>query len=448
MLAGEKREEDEQVAMNGSARYWLLRRALLAWLAASRRSVRVLGVGRAPKSAAALYICHRFRFLDALIVASVCDQALAIIASREPRGPLQRLLASGLNIIRCRPEPEAWHSALRACTEVLLSGGIVVVLETPESIGPSGDPNHTALALACEAWSGAFPGQSPAVLPIHRFDPGRRENEILIHIGGRVHLDGWSDVQNDVSSSPTSQQVCGKNVFALEDSLLEELFGDLHDALQDRLRERWKVRPTWNQNVDRFRLSSCATECLSRINQHEPETLVALRQGCEMNRETRRQSSLADLRADVGRKQLPIPKQLLRWTEGILGLPVACWGLLNHLIPALLLYVLGLAKRGQRVELETWLARALVVLGGYGGQIALVDGVFGRAAAGYYALTLPMSGAYLFRYWWLLQQSASVSLCGVKALPLRAGKSSGKRLLEKLDQILATAVTVPPLGSP
>jgi hypothetical protein len=381
-------------------------------------------------------------------MASVCDQPLAIVASREPRGPLQRLLAWGLNITRCRREPEVWHSALRACTEVLFSGGMVVVLETPESIGPSGDRNHTALALACEAWSGAFPGQPPAVLPIHRFDPGRRENEILIHIGGRVHLDGWSNVQNDVSSSPTFQQVCGKNVFALEDSLLEELFGDLHDALQGRLQERWKARPAWNQNVDRFRLSSCATECLRRINQHEPENLVALRKMCEMNRETRRQLSLANLRADVGRKQLPILKRLLRWTEGILGLPVACWGLLNHLIPALLLYVWGLAKRGQHVEPETWLARALVVLGCYGGQIALVDGVFGRAAAGYYALTLPMSGAYLFRYWWLLQQSASVSLHGVKAFPLRVGQSSGKSMLDKLDAILATAVTIPPLESP
>jgi hypothetical protein len=316
--------------MNGSARYWLLRRVLQAWLAASGRSVRVLGFGRLPKSAAVLHICNPRRLLDALIVASVCHRPLAVLANHEPRGVLRQLAKSGFNLVVCGPGPQARHSALRACTEVLLSRGIVIVLETPEPSAGSGDRPNAALVLAYDAWSGAFPNQSPVILPIHRFDPDTRDEEILIHIGSRVRLDSSSAVQQDASSSPAVQQVWGRNVFALEDRLLEELFDDLHYALRDRLRERWKVRPAWNQNVDGFRLSSSAGELLRRINQDEPEALVALRQMSETNCEARRQSSLTGLRAEVGRKQLPAFKRLLGWTEGVLGLPVACWGFVNE----------------------------------------------------------------------------------------------------------------------
>jgi hypothetical protein len=120
---------------------------------------------------------------------------------------------------------------------------------------------------------------------------------------------------------------------------------------------------------------------------------------------------------------------------------------MNHLIPVALLYFCGLAQRDLRVRTEIWLARAFVVIVCYAAQIALVNSAFGRAAAGYYALTLPMSGAYLFRYGWLLKQRAAISLLGVDALPLRAGTLSGTKLFDKLDQILATRVTIPPLGS-
>jgi len=105
-----------------------------------------------------------------------------------------------------------------------------------------------------------------------------------------------------------------------------------------------------------------------------------------------------------------------------------------------MLFVFRLAKRDQSAKPETWLGRAAVVLGCYAGQIALVNSVFGRAGAGYYALTLPVSGAYLFRYRWLLQQRASVSFLGLKAFPPRRRETAmGRRLFERLDQILALA---------
>jgi len=380
---------------------------------------------------------------------AACERPVAVVTERKLSRGSQLLLASGLNIISCRPEPQPWHSALRACTEALLSGRLVLVFGRPQDDGPSRLAANSALALAREAWSSAFPGQSLYALPVHRFYPSARDQDILIHIGDRVALEDPTEAQPiGPGSRPTLEAVCGTSVFALKDSLLAELFGDLQHVLQNRLREWWQARPGWSQNVDGFRLSSYALEFLRRLNQCEPETLVTLRQLCETHSETRRQRLLAGLRGELESKQAPILKRLLRWTESVLGMPLACYGLVNHLVPALVLYVCGLVKRGLDVNAETWLARALVILGCYVGQIALVDSVAGRAAAGYYALTLPVSGAYLFRCRWLLQQRAPGSLLGLRAVPpRRGGRVSGKKLFERLDQILAKAAAMPPAGS-
>ena len=338
-------------------------------------------LGACLNPATVLYLCRPGRFLDALVMVAAWDRPLAVVTDRDPRRRWQLLLASALNMIPCGPEPQAWHSALRACTEVLISGGAVLVLEAPQPGEPSGD-RTTALALACEAWASAFPEQPPVVLPIQRFYPFKRGQDILIHIGGRLTRDDQVGARlGDAGSHghPSLHEARGKSVFALDDSILEELLGDVKHALRDRLREEWKARPAWNQNVDGFRLSSRAAECLLTINQDEPSSLVALRRLCEANRETRRQWSLARLRAELGLKQLSLLRRYLGWAESVFGLPVACYGLLNHFIPALLLYTCGLAKRHQPAKPEPWLARTLVVIGCYGGQIALVNSVGGTA---------------------------------------------------------------------
>jgi hypothetical protein len=216
------------------------------------------------------------------------------------------------------------------------------------------------------------------------------------------------------------------------------LLADLEQTLKERLREQWLGRPAWNQKVDGFRLSSCAAESLRKLNRDDPGSLVALRQLSEAQRETRRQRSLADLRAELGRKRLSLSERFLGWTETVIGLPLACYGLLNHLTAALLLYITGLLKPGTEAGTETWVARGLLVLGCYAGQIALVGHILGRAAAGYYALTLPVSGAYLFRYGWLLRRRASTSVPGLWPASFRSPwEASRKRLFETLDQILS-----------
>jgi hypothetical protein len=426
--------------MKGSTRYRLLREVLKVWLSVSGRSLRLLGIGRLPQSAAVFHLCAPSSFLDVLIMQAACNRPLVVVTDREPQSRSQLLLAAVLNVISCGPETRAWHSALRTCTEMLVAGGIVLVLETQVAGELPGGRADSAFALACEAWANAFPGHTPVILPVHRYYPRGRGQEVFVHIRRALPLDEQADgLVDDVRPyvNATLREACGKAVFALENGAFAELLAVLEHALRDRLQEQWQGRPAWNQTVDGFRLSSCAAESLRKLNRDDPGNLVALRQLCETQYETRRQRSLADLRAELGRKRLSLSERFLGWTESIIGLPLALYGLLNHLAAAFFLYVTGLVKRGWETKPETWVARGVLLLGCYGGQIALVERLLGRAAAGYYALTLPVSGAYLFRYGWLLRRRADASVLGVWAASLRSPwEASRKKLFERLDQIL------------
>jgi len=70
-------------------------------------------------------------------------------------------------------------------------------------------------------------------------------------------------------------------------------------------------------------------------------------------------------------------------------------------------------------------------------QIFLVAHWRGRAAAGYYAPTLPVSGLYLWRYVGLLRPQARLMFIALTIPPLkRKIKRLRRELLEELDRTL------------
>lgn len=81
--------------------------------------------------------------------------------------------------------------------------------------------------------------------------------------------------------------------------------------------------------------------------------------------------------------------------------------------------------------MDQWFLRGLVVVGCYAAQIAICAFVFGRATAGYYALTLPLVGGYLWRYRWLVRARTRLLLLRAR-LPRRA-----EQLRELRKQLVA-----------
>jgi hypothetical protein len=94
-------------------------------------------------------------------------------------------------------------------------------------------------------------------------------------------------------------------------------------------------------------------------------------------------------------------------------------------------------KENPRTPALEWIIRGVIVLGCYATQIYVVAHGWGRAAAGYYAPTLPAAGAYLWRYLWLVRHRTRLVYL---AITLSALTSKANRLrqkfLEKLDETL------------
>jgi hypothetical protein len=154
-------------------------------------------------------------------------------------------------------------------------------------------------------------------------------------------------------------------------------------------------------------------------------------------RENQRRWSLAQFEVEAARPWLDSSGlRTWYWIESALGLPVAAYGLLNHLLAYGVLRVAGLLKKkSARDQATEWALRAGGVLACYAAQVLLCDFLWGRAAAGYYALTLPVSGAYLGRYPSLVRKRTRL-LIAARRLARQADQLRRERraLLAKLNE--------------
>ena len=424
-------------------RYQLSRGAMRAGIELFGRPVRLLGSERVPEAAAILVVCRAPRLLEALTLLAAFERPVHWVVPDDILRGVSRTLAWGTGILSYQSEGAGWHAALRACSEVLGNRGILAVFEHPAPANVQQQDSGKALSIAREAWGSVFPEQPPLVLPVHGFWPEERGAERLFHIGDPLDLDYDSQEAPREGADAAPVAACPDNFFALDPDAFERLLREVESELQDRLREEWEGRPGWKQKADGFRLSAIAAEQLRRINQGRPEDLAALKRHFDSFRELSRQWSLAGLRADVGRKQLSRLQRVLAWAETVIGLPIALWGVANHAAAGFLLYMFGLTKDVRQLRPGLWAVRALVVLGCYAGQVALVNHAMGRAAAGYYAVTLPISGIYLWRYTWLLRRRTRILLLGARARTFRRLAESRRRLvLARLEAVLAPSAKI------
>jgi hypothetical protein len=423
--------------------YRLSRGGLRAGIELWDRPVRLLGADRLPESAAILVVCRPPRLRDALILVIACERPIHCVVPHDLlRGP-SRILSRAVGMVSYRQEAASRHSALRACSEALGAGEILAVFEEAGAAELQESDAGSALSIAREAWASAFPEQDPLTLPVHIFWPAGRGNEILVHLGDPLNPDDDGGPAPRENEEIALTAGCPENVFALDQDAFEQLLKDVEEALLDRLEKEWHAREGWKQKTEDFRLSALAAEQLRRLNQTRPEDLVALKAQFDTCRELRRRWSLTSMRADIGRRQFSSGQRLAVSIETVAGLPFALWGIVNHAAIALLLYLLGLTSGLRQLQAGRWTARALVILGCYAAQIALVSHWMGRAAAGYYAVTLPVSGAYLWRYAWLLRRRAWLLMLGARARALhRLAEGRWRLLLARLDDALTVPVKI------
>jgi hypothetical protein len=303
----------------------------------------------------------------------------------------------------------------------------------------------TAAALVWRAEAQHL-GRRVAVHPVHLFLPASAgpSREILIYVDAAMDRPPAQSAATAQDADPQAfvaalEARFQENAFQLRPADLEYFLADLEEVLRTGLQEDWASRPEWKQDAEGFVLSRLVTEWVKQTNYLNPGRLVTLRQSLDDYRRLQRKCALRELEVVEADSLLRSGWRRTRvGFEILLGLPIALYGLLNHLLILLVLFLAGSFRRDNpRARTTEWTLRAAVTLALYAIQILLLAHWRGRAVAGYYAPSLPVSGAYLWRYVGLVRPQAHALFISL-TLPGLTKKIQRLRheLLEELDQIL------------
>jgi len=427
--------------------YKILRALVRGWLGIVFSKIRVLRAELLPDSGAAiLVISHPPSFLDALILVAAFRRQIHCLLSRDLlRGFWRGLLAPHLGMIPCDSSGLDRQAALRAAGEALATHRVVVVF-ADQRTGKSGEPLPSAMTAATLALqtvsrhSGTF---VLSVVPVHICLPigPARGGDVVLYVDAPVPLGERVVPGEGVPAAKVSnlaeiiEQSFQANAFRLHDGDIKNLLVDLEEILRTDLAEDWAERPNWKQNTDGFNLSEFVADWVGQLNSLNPGRLAALRHDLTSYREERRRWSQRRFELEGAAWLDSLPRRLWLWLESVAGFPVALYGLLNHVATGAALFWSGLLKEDSgRDSRTTWGWRTGVVLGFYAAQVLLCAHLLGRAAAGYYALTLPTTGAYLWRYRWLVRNRTRLLFLSVR-LGRRSDKltRARKRFIEDLN---------------
>ncbi len=413
-----------------------LSRLVRAWFALTRRKIRVLRAGEIAVDGPAVFaVSHPAGFIHALVLSLAFERPVhCLLPKNLARGPLARFLARHMGMVLYDEESPASDEKWQEVYDVLASGEALVVFADQNAVGQIA-PASAAASLLGRA-EAQLPDSSIAVYPVHLFlpDSTSQSREILIYID--------SAVSRPAGHAPSERgEMTGweralearfqENAFQLRPSDLEYFLSDLEEVLRTSLQEEWASRADWKQDTDGFVLSRLAAEWVKQMNYLHPSRLVGLRKSLDDYRALQKQCALRELEVEGGDSPLGTGGwRVLLWFETILGFPIALYGLVNHCVILLVLFLAGTFKRNSSRPASTnWIIRGVVTLVFYILQTFLVAHKWGRAAAGYYAPSLPISGGYLWRYAGLVRPQARLLLISLTIPAL-------KRKIQRLRQAL------------
>ncbi len=446
--------------------YRMARGLLRLWFALFFGKVRVLGAERMPATGPALLaVSHPPSFLDALILVAAVERYLVCLVPQHLlRKSRWRLIAGGLRMVPYEPEGVAWVET--ACARLAQGESVVLFAEPARDLpaqaglpeqarrggqagraSPASQPAQACATLALEAEARRKGQPELVILPVHLFLPVSRSlfGELVIHIDRTITTKDYLQSQERARAlADIVEGAWRENAFRLGSAELDVFLCDLERLLQADLQDDWASRPDWGQKVEGFRLSGLVRDWSQETNYLNPGRLVVLREALEDCRERARRWSLGKFKTELAEWMGSGMRRGWVWVESALGWPIALYGLINHLLAWCVLSWSGLVKRedGRDPRLG-WALRLSVLLGCYALQVLACAYFLGRPAAGYYAPTLPLTGAYAWRYGWLLRHRTYPAIVSL-LLPRRLERLRQRRkeFIEQLNLALSAYAEV------
>jgi 1-acyl-sn-glycerol-3-phosphate acyltransferase len=353
--------------------YRFFRGLMRLWFGFFFRKIRLLRGEAVPASGAVMLVVnHPASFLDALILVAALERQVRCLLNKSLlRGYLRTRLARWLGMIPYEPEGTARAVALRGAREALGRREAVVVFaehqaaKSRESL-PVG---QAAATLAVEAESQHAGQLHLSVFPVHMYLPvGRSQSsELLIYVNSplfpKEFLSAGAGGLPARRFAAALEEALEQNAFRFQPGDLRQFLADLEEVLRADLEEEWAAQPHSKQKAEGFTLSEFIVGWMQQLNSLNPGRLVALRNDLDAYREERRRWALRQAEVESGGAWLESPVLCAwYWLESLVGLPIAVYGLANHLLVWVLLFWGGLLRResGRDRTLE-WLLRAGVV---------------------------------------------------------------------------------------
>ncbi len=401
-----------------SSGYRFFRALVRYWIAVAFGKPRVLVADELPPSGPAVYVVSPpGGFLEALFLIATIDRQIGcLVEFGQLRGAWRRFLARRLGMIPYSGEGEGWRAAVEPACNVLGNLGAIAVFaefQAPAQPKPARFESKAA-SLVLEAEARNANQLDVMVVPVHLTLSRMRSRagELLAHFDRRIKpqvymLPGKSIEERRPVLSAALDEACRNNVFRFQEEDIRRFLKDLEEVLLADLREDFASRPSWKQRVEDFRLSGFVAEWVNQLNWIDPGQLVSLRQSLRAFREAERLASMQALEVEgAGEWIQSAMRRTLGWMETIAGFPIALYGVLNHLLIGIVLHLAGLLRRqGGASRMAVWISRGAVLLIFYIAQILVCDYFLSRAAAGYYALSLPVTALYVWRYVLLIRRS-------------------------------------------
>jgi 1-acyl-sn-glycerol-3-phosphate acyltransferase len=398
--------------------YRFFRGLVRLWIALAYGRLRMLAAEDLPPSSpVVLVVSHPGGFLESLFLIAATDRQVRCLVDRaQTRGPLRKFLCRRLGMIPFDAGDEGWRRAAETAMNVLGNLGAVALFtefQPADRRQPERFASYAA-GFVLEAESRNANQLDVTVMPVHLVLSRlhSRPGELLAFFDRRIKshvymLPGKSLEERRPALSSALDQACRENVFRLQPQDVQHFLTDVEEVLLTDLREDFAKRRNWKQKVEEFHLSGFVGEWVEQLNRLDPGRLAGLRESLNAFREAQRRASLEKLEVEGAGPWLDSPwRRALGWLETTAGFPVALYGFLNHLPAIAILKVAGLMKKQAGTNRTAlWISRAVIVLGFYALQIIFCDRFLGRVAAGYYALSLPISALYFWRYLSLLRRT-------------------------------------------
>jgi hypothetical protein len=434
-----------------SAGYRFIRGLLRIGFSRFSGTIRLLNLEALPSSGATiLVVSYPAGWRDVLMMVAAFPRPLRCLVPEEVLpGWWRRGLARGLGMIGYAAGADTWASVTEACCESLGERELVVVFANAQTAGPDASARAVAgLALEAEARHSGRLGLS--LFPIHLLAPqaGSQVTETLIHVDEPLLVrdyfspDAGARARRSEALATELERRRREHSFCPRPEALARFVEDLEEALKADLEDGWSARPDWKQKAEGFHLSPFVSRWVEKTSYSRPDQVMALLETLDRCREERRQWALARLEVEAAgpwlRSRL---RRAAAWAETAAGFPLAVYGLVNHFVIGLVLWGTGWFRRDAGADRATkWVAASLVTLAAYIVQILIVDKLAGRAAAGYYAPSLPLSAAYLWRYRWLLRHRTRLVLVSLR-MPRQAALERRQRqaVIARFEQALRSS---------